>query len=394
MVRWGVGCTACAAVLLTAGAQAQEAFDSARASADVVLSGVYTDNFYYGTSAEPQASATGGVIAPHAAYKATKGKLDLLGTLNGEFATFDLPGDADDYEDGSANGQLSWLATRRGRLDLRAGFQRGHDPFGINRTEDASVRDTQLDIWNSGQAGMLFHYGAPEATLNAEVGLLVLEKTYQTNEAATRFLDYTSTSMQYTLFYNLSPKTATLFDFVRTNVVFDESFGAVDDRSGDEYRVRTGLRWLATAKTSGDVRVGMFQRQFENSTFTEQGLDWEAGIQWAPRARTLLDLDAARGSQESYRADTRVNITRTISAGWKQYWGVKTSSQLTVARTTTEFVGLGRRDTLYNARVGVDYALNRLLSAVLSVDSFMRDSNEPTSEFDRFGAYLGVRLDY
>jgi polysaccharide biosynthesis protein VpsM len=394
MLSGGTRRAALIVALWSAGAGAQDAFDSSRTSADVVLSSIYTDNFYYGTGDEPRASALGGIVSPRATYKATKGKFDVQATANGEFATFDLPGSADDYEDGTAGISTSWLATRRGRLDLRASFQRSHDPFGINRTEDAAVQDTELDIWHSTQAGMLFHYGAPEATLNAEVGLSALAKKYQTNESATRFLDYTSTSMQYTVFYNFSPKTATLFDFVRTNVVFDESFGAVDDRSGDEYRVRTGLRWLATAKTSGDVRVGMFRRQFEDSTFSEQGLDWQAGIQWAPRAKTLLDLDATRGSQESYRADTRVNIMRSMSLTWKQYWGVKTNSQFTFGRTTTEFVGLGRKDTLYNARVGFDYSLNRLLSAVLAVDSFMRESNEPTSEFDRFSAYLGARLDY
>jgi polysaccharide biosynthesis protein VpsM len=382
--------------MLAAGtsANAQEAFDSSRASAGVLFSTVYTDNFYYDTSAGEPTAAMGGIIAPSATYKGTKGRLDVLATLNGEFASFDTPGSADDYEDGKVALATSWLATRRGRLDLRGYFQRSHDPFGINRTEDATVRDDELDIWHAMEVGTLFHYGAPEATLNAEVGLSALRKDYQTNEAETRFLNYDSTSLQYTLFYNFSPKTATLFDFVRKDVQFDEAFGGVDDRSGEEYQVRTGFRWLATAKTSGDIRLGVFRREFDDSDFTEQGFDWKAGVQWAPRPRTLLDFDATRSSQESYRADTRVNITRSLAAGWKQYWGARLNSKLTALRSTIEFVGQDREDTLYNLRVAVDYSLSRRLSAVLTVDSFQRDSNEPTSEFDRFSAYAGVRLDF
>jgi len=393
-MRQGARCIATLAMLAAAGASAQDGFDSARTSADVLFSSVYTDNFYYDTSAGEPTSALGAIVQPSATYKGTKGRLDVLANLAGEFATFDTPGSADDYEDGTAGAALSWLATRRGRLDLRASFERSHDPFGINRTEDATVRDEELDIWHSTQAGLLFHYGAPEATLNAEVGLSALQKRYQTNEAETRFLDYTSTSLQYTLFYNFSPKTATLFDFVRKDVQFDEAFGGVDDRSGEEYQVRTGFRWLATAKTSGDVRVGMFKREFDDSDFNEQGLDWKVGIQWNPRARTLLDLDATRASQESYRADTRVNIARTLTAGWKQYWGARLSSHVQAQQGTVEFVGQDREDTLYNLKVALDYALSRRLTTVLTMDSFQRDSNEPTSEFDRFSAYAGIRLGF
>jgi polysaccharide biosynthesis protein VpsM len=394
MMRGGVRRAAIFAALFSLNAGAQDGFDSSRASAGVLASGVFTDNFYYNTTDEPQESAYGAIVAPSATYRATKGRLDLLANASGEFATYDLESSADDYEDAKAGISSSWLATRRGRLDLRTSFERSHDPFGINRTEDATVRDRDLDIWHATQAGMLFHYGAPEATLNAEVGLSALEKQYQTNEADTHFLDYSSSTLQYTIFYNFSPKTATLFDFVRTNVVFPNPFGPLDERSGDEYRVRTGLRWLATAKTSGDIRVGTFRRSFEGSASTEQGLDWEAGVQWAPRARSLFELNAGRGTQESYRADTRVNITRTVSVGWKQYWGSRMTSTVAARRTQTDFIGLDRTDTIYNVRVGVDYSLSRLLTAALAVDSSQRDSNDPTSEFDRSSAFLGVRLDY
>jgi hypothetical protein len=389
-----VGCAAVIAAMTSAGAGAQEGFDSSRAFADVAASGVYTDNIYYNTGDEPQQAALGALVAPRAGYKATRGRLDLLATLSGEFATFDTDGGMDDYQDASAGISTSWLATRRGRLDLRAGFQRSHDPFGINRTEDATVRDTELDVWHVMQAGGLFHYGAPEATLNAEVGFSASQKSYRTNTADTRFLDYSTTALQYTLYYNVSPKTALLFDFVRADIQFDERFSAADARSGDEYRVRTGVRWLATGKTSGDLRVGVYQREFEDSTVTERGLDWYATLQWAPRARTLLELEAERASQESYRVDTGVNLTRSVTARWKQYWGARITSQLGVAHVATEFVGLGREDTAYNVRLGLDYRLRQSLSAVVAAESSNRTSNDPNSEFDRISASAGIRLEY
>jgi hypothetical protein len=393
MVGWWTWCAGVFAALWCASASAQEGFDTSRASAELAVSGVFTDNFYYGTGDEPAEEAFGAVVAPRLAYKATRGRLDVLATADAELAAFNRE-PVDDYEDGKLGLNASWLATRRGRLDLRARFDRSHDPFGINRTEDAGARDEELDIWHAAQGGMLFHYGAPEATLNAEVGLSALSKSYRTNAAATRFLDYDTTSLQYTLFYNFGPKTAALFDFVRNDVQFDNPFGPADTRSGDEYRVRAGARWLATGKTSGDLRVGMYRREFDGTTDAEAGLDWQASVQWAPRARTLLDLEAARGAQESYRADTRVILTRSVTARWKQYWGARASSQLSVGQVTGEFAGIARKDTAYNVRLGLDYMLSQSLSAVMAAESFNRTSNEPTSEFDRISAFAGVRLQY
>jgi polysaccharide biosynthesis protein VpsM len=381
----------CALVVLPGVANSQDPTQS-RYAGEVRLAGYYTDNFYYDSAAEESAAAAGATLSPRGSYRSSIGRLDLLGTAEAEIATFDTPGGLDDYEDGRVGAQASWQATRRARWDLRTGFQRGHDPFGINRTEDPTVVDREIDLWHSAEVGTLFHYGAPEATLNAEVGFTALSKSYQTNEDVTRFLDYGATAAQYTVFYNFSPKTAALFDFVRTNIVFADRFDADDFRSGDEYRMRTGLRWLATAKTSGDVRVGIYRRNFEGTTFSDQGFDWQANVQWAPRARTLLELETSRASQESYRVDTNVNITQRAGATWKQHWSTRVNSQLNAGRVRTEFLGINRVDTLYNVGFNVDYLLRNGLSMVLGVDTASRESNDAVNEFDRFSCFVGVRL--
>jgi len=388
-----LGIASCAlASVLSWPANAQDAGGS-RIESELRLTGAYTDNFYYATPDSGEETSTlGGIIAPRLAYRGSRDRFDVTAGLEAEAATFDVPESTDDYLDGKAGAGLTMLASRRSRFDLRGGFQRGHDPFGTNRTENAAARDADLDIWHQATGGATFRYGTPEAVLNAEVGVSTLAKSYQTNEAATRFLDYDSTAMQYTLYYNISPKTAALFDYVRTGVEFDESFGGADTRSGAEYRMRAGMRWLATAKTSGDIRVGYFRREFDNTAISEGGFDWQAGVQWAPRARTVLELNTARASQESYRADSNVSITRSGAAIWRQNWTARTSTSLRFGTTRSEFIGAGRDDTLYNGALTLDHQLRRSLSLVLGVETFSRDSNDPSSEFDRFSSYLGIRL--
>jgi hypothetical protein len=83
-----------------------------------------------------------------------------------------------------------------------------------------------------------------------------------------------------------------------------------------------------------------------------------------------------------------------MTARWKQYWGARITSQLGVAHVATEFVGLGREDTAYNVRLGLDYRLRQSLSAVVAAESSNRTSNDPNSEFDRISASAGIRLEY
>lgn len=394
MAPRGVGCaTFCTLVFVLGNARAQDPGTS-RWQADVGALGYYTDNFYYDGTDDARTSSLGGLVNPRASYKSSRGAVDLGVNAEAEIGTFDVPGSVDDYADGLLNGSVSWLTSRRSRWDFRTAFRRGHDPFGTNRTEDATAQDIDLDIWHAAEAGVKFRYGAPEARINAEVGLSALDRSYQTNEEFTQFLDYESTSVQYALFFNFTPKTSWVFDFTRVNVLFDEPAGPVDLRSGDEYRLRTGLRWLATAKTSGDIRVGTFRRNYEGDDVSDQGLDWQATVQWAPRARTVLRLGSGRNTQESYRADTRVNIAENVTLTWRQNWSSRTNTEARLDRTTTEFRGAGREDTLYNAALSLDYMLSRRMSLVLGVNTFKRESNEATSEFERLTTSLGVRVGY
>lgn len=379
-------------VMLAVGTAEAQTSEGSRVETDVRLLGVYTDNFYYDKGNDPKESASGGLVAPRLGYRGSRGKFDVAGLLEGEAATFSATGSTDDYLDGRALGQLSLLATQRSRIDVSAGVQRGHDPFGINRTEDATVRDEDLDVWHNALGSALFHYGTPAAVLNSEIGVSAQRRAYQTNEAVTRFLDYDSTAASYTIFYNYSPKTAALIDFQRVDVEMDEPFGPVDNRSGTEYRIRTGAKWVATGKTTGDARVGYYKREFDELTFGDEGFDWEASVQWAPRARTLLTLNTGRATQQSYRADTYANMARSASVSWAQYWTAKTSTTLRVNQTRTEFLGAGRDDRLYNAGLALDHRLTPVLSVMAGLDAFNRDSNDSSSRFNRFGSYFGIKL--
>ncbi len=354
--------------------------------------GYYTNNFYNSpTNGEP---AYGALLNPGLGYRTEAGRWKFSSAASGEYGAFDLPGSADDYLDAQVSGQLGLTAGTRTRFELTGKFNHEHDSFGTDRTEDPSVRGVQLDRWNQASGGMRYRFGAAGAAINAEIGVSGMSKHYISNQSQTRPLDYNNFGGDYALFYNFSPKTSVLIDFSRFDVEFDSPFpDTVERRDGVVYRVRTGARWLATAKTSGDVRVGIRRRTFDDGEKSLEGIDWQAGVQWAARPKTLLELRAGRSEQESYLSNTRLIDLKSASLGWTQTLTSRVKSTLDLRMIRASFIGSTRRDDIYSGILDINYLLRSYLSLQGRVEYSTRDSSSAAArDYDRVNGYIGLRL--
>jgi len=352
--------------------------------------GYYSDNFYNQPS--DQASTLGALIKPSIGVLEESAKLQIQAALEGEYGTFDLPGSEDDYLDGSARFKLVSQGTARNQIRIGADFKHGHDAFGVNRTEDATARDDDLDRWNQANGSLHYKYGAAGARLNVELGLRALDKHYITNRTGTQVLNYQARTGEYTLFYNYSPKTSVLVDFSRTNYGFDRPFGVVDARAGDLYRARAGVRWQATGKTSGDVRVGWRERTFDNGAEDIEGADWEATVDWSPVPRTQFSFTTARSEQESYTADARVIGIDSYTVNWKYNLTARSRTTVVLERLNADFDGSSRDDHITTAGVGLEHLLRRNFGVVANLNTTSRSSTVYYRDYDRLNAFIGIRL--
>jgi polysaccharide biosynthesis protein VpsM len=401
----------CAAALgLLASAEcvyAQESPDAADADTDsevdlspshvtgfLELLGTYTDNFFYQRSASSQQDATGFVVHPEIKVATDTRHLGLSADFWASYGAFDVPGSADDYIDGGASVGLIARSTVRTRFNLKGGLQYGHDPFGFERTEGSAFHTTDIDKWRQYSVGGHYMFGAPGAVLNAEVGASGRRKEYTTNEASTSFLDSKTRVFDYALFYRMSPKTSALVDFSRVDVQFDESNTAgADTREGVLYKARVGARWLATAKTSGDIRVGYRYRLFDNTPRILEGVDWEAGVSWSPVALTQFRLQTGRSEQDSYLRDNTSTLDiESVGLGWDQQWTARFKSKLFGEYAHADFFGGSRTDRLYKYGLGGHYLVWHNVWLVGNAGFTNRESTDRERPFDRFTATLGLRI--
>jgi polysaccharide biosynthesis protein VpsM len=373
----------------------------------LTATGFYTDNVFNQpdvdeTTGRPvaQQDASGVVVTPLLRYLEEGRRVTVSAQVGADIVSLDVPGAADDYIDRHAAWDLTFNATTRNRFAAHLDARRGHDPFGTDRTEsqDPAVRDAELDQWNLINGGVRYDFGTPGAKIGASLGASRQRKHYVTNEERTRPLDYESFTTEYALFYHYSPKTSGVIDFRRTDVEFDYPFGATDLRGGHLYQARLVARWLATAKTSGDVRVGYRMRTFESGARNSDGLDWQAGVSWSPRAVTHVRLSSGRTEQQSYRANTSVIEVDFLRLDWTQTLTSRLKAGLGYHVMKADFrivegaTAPSREDTIHTGTVFGEFLAMRYLWITGNVSFTSRESSELNRDYDRLGAYLGVRL--
>jgi hypothetical protein len=367
-----------------------------RARANLSTAFFYTDNFFY-ENVDPTV-ARGLLLRPEFAFITQTSKLEVALRARGEAGIFSVPGEKDDYLDGSGTVAVGWTPTYRNRFSLDGGLQHGHDPWGIDRTEGAPSALAEVDEWKASRGGGRYRYGAPNARVNAELGINAFDKQYQTNRASTQFLDYQTLAVDYALSYNVTPKTSAVLGFTRTDIdfsmPFDNNLGPggedVETRSGDLYQVRTGARWLATAKTSGDVRFGYRQRTFDAVTDDLDGFDWSVGVEWSPTPPVLLQLRTSRDEQQSYRFDTGTIDQRTVNLKARMH--LTTRSRLTLGADViaSDFYGATRSDDTRNFAIGLDYRALSWLYTLAEFGYSVRESTDPARDYDRLTLGLGL----
>src|SRR5581483_8776158 len=89
------------------------------------------------------------------------------------------------------------------------------------------------------------------------------------------------------------------------------------DRSSQQYEIRAGMRWLATAKTSGDVRIGALRHTFSDGRLpSHTGLNWLATVQWAQHPYRTFILSTGQRSDPSYTFDASYLDVKFAALNW------------------------------------------------------------------------------
>ena len=280
----------------------------------------------------------------------------------------------------AAIGEVVFNARNRARLNLQA--NRNESPLSdTNRANDESDGDINERVILDGS----YLFGAQNAR-----GQLRFSAGHIWNRYANNLLEegsnkqseeYDSPFAGATFLMRVAPKTRGFAE-----VSYQDYRYIWSQSTLDSYNVNAslGLSWEATAKTTGEFRLGRERKSFDDAAKSDQTItSWQAEIRWEPTTYSTVDLATSsslgEGSESADNTTRESTIeARSYSVDWTYAWNNRFSTSLGYRRLEEDYIAsagrnAGRVDRTNDVNFGVTYSFRRWLD--VGVTATMRDKD-------------------
>ncbi len=280
---------------------------------------------------------------------------------------------ADNYTDYRVLGTGEFVFTSSMGLKLAAEYAHGHDPRG---STDRGISGAP-DEHRTSTPSMLFAYGANDAIGRFEVEAGSASKRYVNNRATTIGSDRNTDNFGGRFFLRVAPKTSVLFEAREDRIDYKLLTSLQDSK---EQRYLVGLKWDATAATSGTVKVGQIRKDFALASRRDfTGTGWEAQVSWKPLSYSKFNFFTTKSFSESTGLGD-FTLAKKFGVNWQHSWNSRLMSTASMSRADDDFVGNTRSDSTDTIGLKLNYKVMRWLTVGGEYTNTKRDSN--TSGFN------------
>ncbi|MCV6624226.1 MAG: outer membrane beta-barrel protein [Cellvibrionaceae bacterium] len=291
----------------------------------------------------------------------------------------------DDYTDHSLRGDINLELNSRNYLDISAAFTKNHEPrgTGANQGNDATSNPVPAE-YDERTFDVAYTYGGKEADGRLKVAAGFLDKEY------TNFLDQNAARdrknnyVAGTFYYRVAPKTQAIFEIKRKKIDYDLTTSPLDST---ETFYLVGATWEATAQTTGTVKVGLAEKDFDSNLQDDDNVSWEVSVDWAPIERSVFTLATSKLPEETDGTGSYIDRT-SLSVSWMHNWSDRFSTRLTAGRRDGEYIGNAREDEEDTWGISLMYNMRRWLDLSLNYDYSDRSSNISGLDYDKNTIYL------
>ena len=171
-------------------------------------------------------------------------------------------------------------------------------------------QSTAPDAFRSSATGLTLTLGRRIAKAQIEAKFDHSATRYTNNAQQGRNLD--THRFELRGYYNFGPK---LSAFVEVGRHFLDYRDPGSTLGGDRIFGFGGLRWQATAKTSGELKIGREKRAFDEQLDSAFGYTWDLDLEWVPRTNSSVrvlphnpSVNQRLGSVTRARKRTRLTV--------------------------------------------------------------------------------------
>jgi hypothetical protein len=310
------------------------------------------------------------------------------------------------YSHDSDDNRVNHFATATGRLTLDA---RNRVNLGLNaRRYQAALSDTNRTFGES-EGGInerytldgTYTFGADGAQGGIELDGSYVWNRYSNNLVGgsnNRSEEYNSPRAGATFLWLVAPRTQLLIEGRYAD--FDYTWSG-SDLDSTNLSALVGARWQATAKTSGSVRVGQEDKDFDDAGKEDTDVTrWQAQVNWRPVPHSQVRLNTANSLEEGSQSESPSSGENTIEQttyglSWDYDWDDQVSSNVAYSFRDKDYIGGGsdgRNDELHTVSVGVRYSFRRWLDFGVETRFKDNDSSLDGANYDRNTYFLTATL--
>lgn len=338
-------------------------------------------NIYRQTNAT---ASTISVVSPSVVFKADKEELTTSLAYLVDIGSY-TKDTADNYVDQKVLGEAAFELNSRNTLKFTPSYVIGHDARGST----FGAATTEPNKWSGAGVGAVWNYGAEEAMFRSVLDVGYDARSYDNNRAVTTAYDKTLTTVAGTAYFRVMPNTSLLLHAKNTGINYKDSTSLLD---GGEQRLMAGLKWDASAQTTGEIKVGQLQKKYSSSTNTATtNTSWEGLVSWSPLSYLSVDLNSSKAPVETTLANTKaINVSNTgLTVNYDlndRVTFIANGSQV-----KEEFVGVARSDSTDNYGVKAEYKIRNWLIGEAGYTSSTKTSNAANADFKKAIFSVGIR---
>jgi len=283
---------------------------------------------------------------------------------------------ADDYTDHNLTAEAILELNSRHRLDLFSSYVKDHEARGANNaaTGDEPSRYTDKSL------AFTYRYGVNNAIGNLELVGSYLDHEFDNFKALNEGRNRENSKIGGTFFYRVAPKTSALVELRYEDIDYGLSTSTLDSV---ETKYLLGLKWDATAKTSGSAKFGYMEKAYDSSVRKDQdSMSWEVAVRWSPLTYSVFDLSATQDFEEASGNEDAID-THAYSLVWTHAWNDRLSTNVMFNHMEEEYTGISREDETDSIMLGANYELQRWLAVNLAYTHTDKGSDLPDEEYQR-----------
>lgn len=261
----------------------------------------------------------------------------------------------------------------RQRLHLEASYKRNEDTASTATTGEN-------DKYHSSKLFGRYDFGAQSAANQLSLAVGQERLRYDNSGDLNADKDRDSLTVTGTWSRALGGSTRALLELRHSD--FDYQL-ADSRRNSTNQAVLAGATWEATARTTGKIRIGYEQKNFDDSRVDD--LDspmWEVSLDWAPRTYSVFTLTTRKAFDEGDDGADAVESTSTELL-WRHEWSSRISSNLSLGIGRQVYEGQERDDDLRSAGLSLTYAVRRWLDLSLGYRYRDNDSSVALESYER-----------